>query len=205
MRHSQGKYLKTHDYIAPARAIIRTPLYAPIQWPWRAHTVNRAVARAPVRSRACPGTPAAAAPVHVQGPSELLRPCMFRVGRNCCACACSGAAGTAAPVHVQGRPELLRLCMSRVGRSCCACACSGAAGTAASVHVQGWPELLRLCMSRVGRNCCVCACSGLDGDAAPVHVQGRAQLAVPVRRGPVVPPNDRDKYAVQSDHGPMRL
>ena len=158
MRHSQGKYLKTHDYIAPARAIIRTPLYAPIQWPWRAHPGNRAVARAPVRSRACTGTPAAAAPVHVPGPSELLRPCMFRVGRNCCARACSGSAGTAAPVHVQGRPEMLCPCVSRVGRNCCACACPG-----------------------------------------------RAQLAVTVRRGPVVPPYGRDKYAVQSDHGPMRL
>ena len=61
-------------------------------------------------------------------------------------------------------------------------ACTGTPAAAAPVHVQGRP-----------------------GAAVPVHVQGRAQLAVPVRRGPVVPPNGRDKYAVQSDHGPMRL
>lgn len=121
MRHSQGKYLKTHDYIAPARAIIRTPFYAPIQWPWRAHPGNRAVAREP-----CP------------------LPCMHRDARSCCARACSGSAGAAAPVHVPGPSELLRLCMSRGRRSCCACACSGSAGTAAPVHVRGgrgWPFL----------------------------------------------------------------
>ena len=133
MRHSQGKYLKTHDYIAPARAIIRTPLYAPIQWPWRAHTRNRAVAREP-----CP------LPCMPQGRPQLLRLCMSRGRRSCCARACSGSAGTAAPVHVQGRPELLRLCMSRGGRRCCARACPGSAGTAAPVHVRGgrsWPLL----------------------------------------------------------------
>ena len=137
MRHSQGKYLKTHDYIAPARAIIRTAPYAPIQWPWRAHPGNRAVAREP-----CP------------------LPCMHRDARSCCACACPRTVGAAAPVHIQGWTEMLRLCMFRVGRRCCACACSGSAGTAAPVHVQGRPELLRPCMFRVGRSCCACACPG---------------------------------------------
>ena len=149
MRHSQGKYLKTHDYIAPARAIIRTPLYAPIQWPWRAHPGNRAVAREP-----CP------------------LPCMHRDARSCCACACPRTVGAAAPLHVPGPSELLRLCISRdvpellcpcmfmVGRNCCACACSGSAGTAAPLHVPGPSELLRPCMFRVGRSCCACACPG---------------------------------------------